>query len=99
MPKRKEDLLDDGSLYWVIKGWISVRQKLRDMRPVIQDGMPHCALVLEKELVLVEPRPCRAFQGWRYLDPKEATPDRVNGPKDDELPEVLRRELISLGLL
>jgi len=99
MPKRKDDVLDDGSLYWVIKGWISVRQRLRDMRPVLQDGVSHCALVLEKELVPVEPRPCRPFQGWRYLDPREAPPDRAKGVKDDELPEVLRRELILLGLL
>jgi len=99
MPRRKDEVLDEGSLYWVIKGWVSVRQKLRDVRPVIQDGVPHCAFVLEKGLVSVEPRPCRAFQGWRYLDPEDAPPDRAKWSKDEELPEVLRRELILLGLL
>jgi hypothetical protein len=98
-PKRAAELLEDGSLYWVIKGWITVRQKLRAIRPVEKDGITHCALVLTKELVAVELRPCRAFQGWRYLDQKDAPPDRARWAKDDDLPDALRRELISLGLL
>jgi hypothetical protein len=98
-PKRAAELLDDGSLYWVIKGWIAVRQKLRDIRPVLKDGVTHSGLVLHKDMVAVEQRQCRAFQGWRYLEAKDAPPDRAKYAKDADLPDALRRELISLGLL
>jgi len=98
-PKRAAEILDDGSLYWVIKGWITARQKLREVRPIVQDGVAHCALVLEQDLVMVEPRPCRAFQGWRYFEPKDAPPDRASGEPAEDLPEALRRDLILLGLL
>src|SRR5579884_1007703 len=72
MPKRADEVLDGGSLYWVIKGCICVRQALLELRPLTQDGIPYCGLVYDKELVRVEPRPRRAFQGWRYFDPKDA---------------------------
>src|SRR5262245_54301808 len=65
-PKRAEELLDGGSLYWVIRGQIAAREKLRDIRPFTdKDGIGRCRLVMEPKLVLVEPRPYRAFQGWR----------------------------------
>jgi hypothetical protein len=98
-PKRSEELLDGGSLYWVIKGQIAARQKLLELRPLKRDGVPHCGLVYHKELVPVLPRPRSAFQGWRYLEPGDAPGDlgKLKGGKD--LPEALRRELASLGLL
>jgi len=98
-PKRAEELLDGGSLYWVIKGFICARQRLLELRPVTRDGVPHCALVLGKELVRVRLRPRRAFQGWRYLNAKDAPPDLVKGKGDEDLPEEMRRELAELGLL
>ncbi len=97
-PKRAEELLGGGSLYWVIKGQIAVRQRLLELRSVTREGVPHCALILDPKLVPVARRPCRAFQGWRYLKPEEAPRDlrasEVNG-----LPEELRAELAALGLL
>jgi hypothetical protein len=98
-PRRAAEILDGGSLYWVIKGWVSARQNLLDIRPVMKNGIAHCALVYDKELVAVEPRAHRAFQGWRYLDPKDAPPDMAIWTKGADLPDALRRELISLGLL
>jgi len=100
-PKRAEELLDGGSLYWVIKGQIAAREKLRDVRPFRdKDGINRCRLVLEPKLVLVEPRPYRAFQGWRYLDPKDAPRDLDRAaPGAKNMPEPLRRELRELGLL
>ncbi len=98
-PRRAAEILDGGSLYWVIKGWVSARQRLLAFRPVMKDGIAHCALVYDKELVAVEPRAHRAFQGWRYLDPKDAPPDMAIWTKGADLPDALRRELISLGLL
>jgi hypothetical protein len=97
-PKRGDELLAGGSLYWVIKGQIAVRQKLLGLRPVTRDGVPHCALVLDKTLVPVERRNHRAFQGWRYLDPKDAPRD-LKARDKKALPDALRAELTDLGLL
>jgi hypothetical protein len=99
MPRRAREVLDGGSLYWVIGGWIAARQKLLELRPVVKDGKPHCGLVYAPELIAVEPRPRRPFQGWRYFDPKDAPPDLAKGTEGEGMPEELRRELISLGLL
>ena len=99
VPKRRDEVLDGGSLYWVIKGFTAVRQRLIDIRPFVdKEGVPRCHLVYDKELVLVSPRPRRAFQGWRYLEPKDAPPD-VRGGASGDMPEKLRRELAELGLL
>ena len=97
-PKRAEELLDGGSLYWVIKGQIAVRQRLLDIRSVTKNGIPHCGLVYDPRLVPVQRRAHRAFQGWRYFDPKDAPPD-VRDVKAGNLPEKLKIELAELGLL
>jgi hypothetical protein len=98
-PKRKDEILDGGSLYWVIKGQIAVRQKLIDIRPVTKNGTPHCGLVYESKLIPVQRRAHRAFQGWRYFDPKDAPPDAKGGKGGANLPENLQKELVELGLL
>ncbi len=98
-PKREAELLDGGSLYWVIKGQIAARQPLVELRPMTVKGVPHCGLVYKKDLIPVRPRPRSAFQGWRYLEPADAPPDLAMGKGDDKLPENLRRELAALGLL
>jgi hypothetical protein len=98
-PKRSAELLDGGSLYWVIKGFIAVRQRLVAIRAVRRGGVPHCGLVYDKALIAVSPRPRRPFQGWRYLDGVDAPPDLPRGQGGDDLPEHLRRELAVLGLL
>lgn len=98
VPKQRGELLDGGSLYWVIRGIVAVRQRLLDIRPFVdKEGIGRCHLMLDKELVLVSPRPRRAFQGWRYLPAKEAPPDI--GKAERALPDKLRRELAELGLL
>ena len=101
VPKRADELLDGGSLYWVIRGSVACRQELIDVRPFVdKDGIGRCRLVLRPKVVLVAPRPYRAFQGWRYLAAKDAPPDldrAAPGPAD--MPETLRRELRELGLL
>lgn len=101
VPKRADELLDGGSLYWVIKGNIQVRQILLDIRPFTdKEGIRRCDLVLEPRLHLTEWQPRRAFQGWRYLKPQESPPDlgsRSSGI--NALPPELRIELSTLGLL
>ena len=99
MPKRRDDLLAGGSLYWVIKGQIAVRQKLIDLRPVTRDGVPHCAIVYDPELVLLLRRPHGPFQGWRYLQAKDAPPDARSFKGARGLPPELTVELAELGLL
>ena len=75
-PKRVDELLDGGSLYWVIRGQVMCRQDLVAIRPFVdKDGVGRCRLVLRPKVVPVEPRPFRAFQGWRYLDGKDAPRD------------------------
>jgi len=97
-PKRADELLDGGSLYWVIKGHIAVRQKLLALKPVTKNGAPHCGLVYEPKLVRVLRLFHRPFQGWRYLDPKDAPAD-ARDLKGKNLPEALAIELAELGLL
>ena len=101
VPTRAAELLQGGSLYWVIKGQVSARQTLLDIEPFVDaSGVGRCRLWLEPEVVPVSPRPWRAFQGWRYLPAKDAPPDLASlAPGTIDMPEDLRRELGELGLL
>ena len=101
-PKRRDEILDGGSLYWVIKGVVQVRQPIRDLREGTKDdGTPCCLIVLDKALIPVRPTPRRPFQGWRYLDAADAPPDVKGGDAAAlaELPPRMRKELADLGLL
>lgn len=102
LPKRHRDIAGRGSIYWVIRGSLCCRQAILALEPLTgEDGIPRCRIVLDGPLVPVVPRPCRPFQGWRYLTAKDAPADLGAGQADDmaEMPETLRRELASLGLL
>jgi len=101
VPKRAEELLDGGSLFWVIRGEIMCRETLLDIRPFVdRDGIGRCKLVLDPKLVLVEPRAWRPFQGWRYLAAKDSPRDLSHAaPGAAAMPEPMRRELRELGLL
>lgn len=98
VPKREEELLAGGSLYWVIKGNIQARQKLLEIRRFTDDdGIKRCKLMLDSELIPTQWQPKRAFQGWRYLKGEEAPEDLASGHV--ALPPKLRAELADLGLL
>jgi hypothetical protein len=101
VPKRAGELTSGGSLYWVIRGQITCRERILDIRPFTdKDGIGRCRVVLDGKLVLVEPRPRAAFQGWRYLEMKEAPRDLSRAaPGAAKMPEAMRRELRQLGLL
>ena len=99
VPKRVDELGDGGSLYWVIKGQIMARQTLLELREMKKNGVPHCGLVYDKRLIPVRPRPRRAFQGWRYFEGKDAPADIAEIKGAQGLPENLKRELATLGLL
>lgn len=98
VPRRMDELLEGGSLYWVIRGNVQVRQSLVDIRPFTDDeGIGRCRLVLEPELVPTEWQPKRPFQGWRYLEAKDAPRD-LDDRCGQGLPPELAAELAGLGL-
>lgn len=99
-PKRAEELIG-GSLYWVIRGQVSCRERIVDLRQTTgKDGIRRCQIVMDGKIVPVEPRPYRAFQGWRYYDAKDAPRDLSRAGRGLlKMPEPMRRELRELGLL
>ena len=101
VPKRTEELLDGGSLYWVIKGQVQARQALTGIETFTDaDGIGRCNLILGPEVIETAYQPRRAFQGWRYLLPDDAPRDLTDlGVGNAEMPLELRRELAELGLL
>lgn len=101
-PKRAAEFLKGGgSLYWVIRRVIRVRQKIIEFRPVErEDGKPACAFILDPELVRTRPRSFRPFQGWRYLATQDSPPDLPEGyDASDALPDGMADELRELGLI
>ncbi|WP_306253588.1 DUF1489 family protein [Parvularcula sp. IMCC14364] len=96
-PRREAELLDGGSLYWVIKGLVSVRQPIHGFEETIgSDDIKRCNILLEPEFIMTEPWPKRPFQGWRYLKKGDAPPDIRAG---SGLAPELATELAELGLL
>lgn len=102
-PRRADELLAGGSIYWVIGGAVRARQRLLAIEEQRWDDGQACAgLVLDEALIPVRPRPQKPFQGWRYLKPEDAPADLAGeGPSSgiEDLPPALRRELEALALL
>lgn len=100
-PRRGEELLAGGSIYWIIRGWIQGRQRLIGLEPTRDEaGRPATLLLLQPELVRVVPRRHRAFQGWRYLRAADAPADLEALPKGlREMPPEMAAELHALGLI
>lgn len=102
VPKRQDEVLDGGSLYWVIKGIIQVRQRIIGFEPGHkEDGTPCVLIMLDPGLVTVRPTPRRAFQGWRYLTTDDAPVDLTGAAARTTraMPPKLRKDLADLGLL
>jgi hypothetical protein len=100
-PKRAAEILDGGSIYWVVSRIVAVRQRIDDIVEARHDDGTRCTdLVLNPLLVPVRGRFMKPFQGWRYLDAADAPPDEVGAAVvQDDLPPALRRELAALALL
>jgi hypothetical protein len=99
-PRREAEVLDGGSLYWVIKGQILARQRILGLEARQgADGISRCALVLDLQVIRTEPATRRPFQGWRYFDPAESPRDLPKGRAlDDTLPPALALALAEIGL-
>jgi len=100
MPKKREELIQSGSMFWIIKRYVLVRQKIINIIPVVrEDGSKGCEIELDKNLTKVIPTKMKPFQGWRYYLEEEIPQDlNVNCNEDDEVPEQIRSELIKFGL-
>ena len=102
-PRRASEVLDGGSIYWVVSGAMLVRQRILDItEDAWEDGSRCSGLILDPLLVMVAGRPVKPFQGWRYLSPDAAPPDLVAGPAalgEAGLPPEMREELRALCLL
>lgn len=100
-PKRADELLSGGSLYWVIKGAVQVRQRVIRLEEVIGgDGIRRCGIVLDPELVRTTSALRRPFQGWRYLKPEDTPADLPRGRVAEEpLPPELSAALAEIGVL
>ncbi|HEX9810350.1 MAG TPA: DUF1489 domain-containing protein [Alphaproteobacteria bacterium] len=103
-PRRAEEVLDGGSLYWIIRGEIVARQRILGFEERRgRSGRKRCAIALAAPVIRTVPLPHRAIQGWRYLRPEDAPRDlaeaRAKARGADRLPAAMARELRDLGLL
>ena len=99
-PRRAEELLDGGSLYWVIRGVVLVRQRLLALEPVTgADGTTRCALILDETRLRTAAQPRRPFQGWRYLEAADAPADLSCRQDETPLPPHLSAALAEIGVL
>ncbi|MCU9849019.1 DUF1489 domain-containing protein [Defluviimonas sp. WL0024] len=99
-PKREAEVLAGGSLYWVVKGVILCRQRILRLDEIEgADGIRRCGIVMDPEVVRTEAAPRRPFQGWRYLEPKDAPRDLPKAREaDTALPEEMALALAEIGL-
>ena len=100
IPKRSDELINGGSLYWVIKGVIQARQQILDIKPFKDvDGISRCNVILSEALILTNSMPKRAFQGWRYLIAEDAPEDLAEGYTNSEINPTMQANLRELCLL
>ena len=101
VPKRVDELLDGGSIYWVIKRLIRVRQRIISINQEINnEGKKYCLIEIDPKQIKVEPRTQKPFQGWRYLNIEDVPVDiELSSSPEAELPEEMLIELKELGLM
>ncbi|MFV2051975.1 DUF1489 family protein [Aliiroseovarius sp. YM-037] len=99
-PKREDEILNGGSIYWVIQGAIRCRQKIIRLDEVIgNDGIRRCGIVLDSQIIRTSQALKRPFQGWRYLNPADAPADLTQARQsEDTLPDDLSAALSDIGV-
>jgi len=99
-PRRAKEILDGGSIYWVINRFLTARQRIVGIEEGRRDDGTGCTdLLLDPTLIQVQARAVKPFQGWRYLPAADAPADVAAGATSCQLPEALRRDLAALCLL
>jgi hypothetical protein len=96
-PRRAEELLAGGCLYRVFKGQILCRQRIVAVRTVEEGPASRCEVTLDREVILTAPSPRRAFQGWRYLETRDAPPDLHRFGVAESVPQGLAAQLRQIG--
>ena len=96
-PKRAAEMIDGGSVYRVFKGMILCRQAILAIDTVGEGVNARCQVTLDPEVILTIPTPRRAFQGWRYLEAKDAPADLGALNDGVEVPTELARQLREIG--
>jgi len=95
-PKRAAEIVDGGSLYWVFKGVVLIRQPIAAIETLGEGAQRRCEILLGDAMIPTAPQPRRAFQGWRYLEPKDAPAD-FGEVAEGEFPADLARRLREAG--
>lgn len=100
MPRRADEVIAGGSIYWIMKGMIRARQSILSIEKR-SDAPPAkpCALELSPDVIETRPTPMRPIQGWRYFSAADAPPDLVRGDQTTQMPDAMAKELRDLGLL
>jgi hypothetical protein len=100
-PKRAEDILAGGSMFWIVKGFVRVRQRILGLeRTKDAEGKPRCEIRLDPKLVRTVPMAHKPMQGWRYLEDRDAPKDLTGrGDATADMPPEMLAELRKLGLL
>ncbi|MBT5459163.1 MAG: DUF1489 domain-containing protein [Rhodospirillaceae bacterium] len=100
-PRRSDEVLDGGSIYWIIKGYIRAHQRITGFGEATgRNGRPRCALILDPKLVRTELLPHKPIQGWRYMEPAGVPEDLTSRAMEKtSLPDEMAAELRALGLL
>ena len=101
-PRQQAELLEGGSIYRVIKGRIQCRQRIIGFEEGQNDEYArHCMIMLEPIIIQTVSVAHRPFQGWRYLQQKDAPADRglYDPANDDSLPAEMEADLRAAGLL
>jgi hypothetical protein len=97
-PKRAAEILDGGSLYWVFRGQVLIRQRVLAIETIGEGQARRCEILLDEAMVATAPQPRRPFQGWRYFEAKDAPPDLAATDGQVEIPQALARELREIGV-
>ena len=96
-PKRAEEIIDGGSLFWVFKGVVLIRQRVLAIETLGEGVLKRCEIQLDTPMIRTAPQPRRAFQGWRYLEVKDAPGDLPADESGETMSPTLARQLRELG--
>jgi hypothetical protein len=96
-PKRADEIVDGGSLFWVFKGQVLIRQPVLAIDTLGEGQARRCEILLDEAMIPTAPQPRRPFQGWRYFEAKDAPPDLAAGADDTPMPQDLAKALRELG--